>query len=924
MRRGRCACLRASELAIRNRRSVIILWVVVTLALTPVLLSYGHYISYSVGPSSLNDSESAKAQQALLPVAPANSTLVVVYQPGINQSASEIENRTFAFQRALNGSNIPYFSGSTSVFSSYEVFLRQVLTPSVVNSIRTTYYNFTSLAAQVYGFPSAFLGNWSHYGFAEVSISQAAASASYTGSPYESLFLKDLNKTYAFSPSADPVARVQNATATAALEAFFPTSPFLIFSVVNSPGYNITNYRSNPLDPVSSYLTGYSGFPISTEIVESALLAGDGAGEYYFSHYGLLGVPSFISQSHVSPDNTTYLVDVSFNVTEGFRGPNDFYPAQNATFAVRNLAQEYLGNAVVTGQGAVAADTAQISASAGYAFGLIFVFLAIAVGLLFSSYLPPILVLVVVSLATALGYVAIFVTGVILGSVDSVVTYVLTAVVLGVSTDYFVFMLSRYREELRRGRSSTDALSVAASRGSFAIIVSGVTVALGLGTISLVSGLGSWGPVLLIAILLTVVMEITLVPSALSLLGPRVFARPRFRSRGTNSPVTPTLRPDPGSKRSVFRRVVGFSRRRKFLVVGTMFLLAVPSTYLWLTLPTTYNINEGLSQSIPSVHALNLVEQKFGSNLIFPTFVEVSFPQNASAGGGALTPQADAALENDARSLLATDGVKQVIGPTINGTRVQSTRLDSQFVFNHGLSAYFIVFTQYDPYSASAISVVSQLRQNGSFLVGGLTSGIIDQRDYYNGAFAQLEVVILVVIGLILGLSFRSLRYPLIALSGVFIGITWTTAILYLVSTYLLGVQLVFLIPIVLFVILMSLGNDFAVFILSRVREEQKTASFEEGLTKAMTESGATVTALGLILAASLGSLGLVPFGYLEQLGLAFVVALVLDTFVIRTLYFPSTLFILGGRQEEPGNSVRGTGGAGPTRQESRKSDLER
>jgi RND superfamily putative drug exporter len=117
----------------------------------------------------------------------------------------------------------------------------------------------------------------------------------------------------------------------------------------------------------------------------------------------------------------------------------------------------------------------------------------------------------------------------------------------------------------------------------------------------------------------------------------------------------------------------------------------------------------------------------------------------------------------------------------------------------------------------------------------------------------------------------------------------------------------VFLIPIVVYVILMSLGNDFAVFILSRVREEQKAFGFEEGLARAMVGSGAVVTGLGLILAVSLGSLGLVPFGYLEQLGITFVISLILDTFVIRIFYFPSMLLLLKGRQSEP---VQGQGQA--------------
>lgn len=894
--------MRIAGFVVQRKKTVILVWVIALLAVTPLLLNYGQYVSYSESPKSLSNSESAKAQQLLSSVAPANSTLVVVFQPK-GETVSAVENQTLSFQRALNSSNIPFYSGSSSAFSSYEKFLDGVLTNDTVFGMRYTYSGITALSAQVYAFPSAFLGNWSQYGYSQASIPQAAAKASYNGSAYQSLFLTDLDQTFSNSASSlGPVGKVQNATHAAAFSSFFTLYPFLIFPVLDTAGYNVTNYRTDVMAPVTNYLSEASGFKISAQLVESALVAGDNASKYYFSEYGLSGAPSFITQEYVSPDNSTYVINVNFNVTEDYRGPNDFYPAQNATAEIRSLSEKYLGAAEVTGQGAVAADTAQATASAGYVFGLIFVFLAIAVGLLFASYLPPILALIVVSIATAIGYVSIYLTGLAIGHVDYIVTYLLTAVVLGVSTDYFVFILSRYRDELRTGKTNFEALSIATRRAGFAVVVSGLTVAVSLGAISLVSGIDSWGPVLFLTILLTVALETTLVPAMLSLVGPRIFMGGRLFLRGRYRPPTNSsdrVGARPSMERSTFYRVVKFSQRRKFLIIGVIALLAVAPVYLWFNLPTTYNLNEGLPQGISSVQALNTIDQKFGSSVIYPTFVVVNFNQSATTGFGGLTQAATATLETDARLLLDTQGVKQVIGPTINGTKIEPSSIDAQFVFNHGLNAYFIVFTKYDPYSTSAISVVNQLRQNSQFLVGGLTSSIIDLQSYYNRVFSQLEVVILVVIAIILGVSFRNLKYPFISLTGVFISITWTTAILYLITKYILGEQLVFLIPIVVYVILMSLGNDFAVFILSRVREEQKAFGFEEGLARAMVGSGAVVTGLGLILAVSLGSLGLVPFGYLEQLGITFVISLILDTFVIRIFYFPSMLLVLRGKQSE-------------------------
>ncbi len=107
---------------------------------------------------------------------------------------------------------------------------------------------------------------------------------------------------------------------------------------------------------------------------------------------------------------------------------------------------------------------------------------------------------------------------------------------------------------------------------------------------------------------------------------------------------------------------------------------------------------------------------------------------------------------------------------------------------------------------------------------------------------------------------------------------------------------LIYLIPLILFVILVSLGNDYTVFILSRVVEEGRQAPPRRAIPRGIGFSGAVVTSLGLILAASLGSLGLQPLGFLQQLGIAFAISLVIDTFLVRLFYFPAILSVTARR----------------------------
>ncbi|EQD44666.1 MMPL domain protein, partial [mine drainage metagenome] len=186
-----------------------------------------------------------------------------------------------------------------------------------------------------------------------------------------------------------------------------------------------------------------------------------------------------------------------------------------------------------------------------------------------------------------------------------------------------------------------------------------------------------------------------------------------------------------------------------------------------------------------------------------------------------------------------------VEGRNLTGPGHASGTAVAPYLLEGGRAAYFVVYSSYGPYSPSALALVSSLRSNSSYLVGGVTSSVLDQQAQDQVQFPVLEVLLAALIAIVLGLSFRSVTIPLISLSGVFLSISATTGLLYLVSTYLLHAQLLWLVPLILFVILMSLGNDYTVFLLSRVREEQRSHGAVEGIRRGIAGSGVVVSALG-------------------------------------------------------------------------------
>src|SRR5208283_569208 len=108
--------------------------------------------------------------------------------------------------------------------------------------------------------------------------------------------------------------------------------------------------------------------------------------------------------------------------------------------------------------------------------------------------------------------------------------------------------------------------------------------------LSIISSLRSWGPVLLGAVLMTVALETTLLPAIVAIIGERLFRR---------KPSAQILKPIDYTH-SIFYKTARFSssKRKKFLVVGLILVVAAPCIYFWFTLPTTYNFSEGLPNNL--------------------------------------------------------------------------------------------------------------------------------------------------------------------------------------------------------------------------------------------------------------------------------------------------------------------------------------
>jgi RND superfamily putative drug exporter len=859
----------------------LIAWIVFFAVLTPTALTYTHEVNYSAASSTLGGTESGRAQAILDSASPSHSTLIVAVNV-TTFSPSRLQNDTLGFQAAVAAAHIPYVNSSGSVYRAYAGYLDGTFGYEVPTA-RALAGSLNNLTASVYAFPSKFLGAWVSEGASRATINSTFADAGGLPTGYEAGFRDALWAN--FTASSSPETQVQAALEAAAPRSF-PAGPELNATLRST---NVTAFASS----VPSLVARLIDLPVAPpgsalQWVTAALQTGD-LGENMVAQTGLAGLPSFLRAQYLSPDGTLELVLVTFTVNDNFRANDGTYPAQAATPTVRTLASAHFGDAaLVTGSGAAAYDSQQVESGAGILFALTFVFLAVAVALTLRSWVAPLLALLLVSLSTVVGYLAILATGLLIGKVDSTVTYTVTAVTLGIGTDYALFLLYRYREELRRGAGHEAAIRTATQTSGFAIIVSAVTVGVGLGTLSFLEGLATWGPVLFVTVLGIGLLEVTLLPALVRLIGPRLFLKSALPPNGSVS-------------RSTFYRAAARSSSRPWLILLLAAFIAIPAVAGFLLVPTSYDITGGLPSGTPSAQGQQLIEQKFGANLLFPTYVIVNAQTTFVEPNGTISPEGLRVLPTVAADLLHHGGIQSVVGPFVAGTNLSGTVSGSSDVAAYslegGTAVYYTVYSSYGPYSPQALSLVESLRGNSSYTVGGLTSGVVDQQAVDSIQYPVLELLITLFIGVILAIAFRSLWAPLISLSGVFLSISVTTGLLYLISTYVLHGAFLWLIPLILFVILMSLGNDYTVFLLTRVREEQAEHGPLEGIRRGIAGSGVVISALGIILAVSLGSLALQPLAFLQELGIAFVISLLLDTFLVRPFYFPALLTLAERRR---------------------------
>jgi RND superfamily putative drug exporter len=341
------------------------------------------------------------------------------------------------------------------------------------------------------------------------------------------------------------------------------------------------------------------------------------------------------------------------------------------------------------------------------------------------------------------------------------------------------------------------------------------------------------------------------------------------------------------------------------LCIGGLVWLAVPVHRLASGLPLV----SGLPSDTAASRAAAAAAAGFAPGVVGPTLVVVQ------GGDLATHPQGLLALEE---LLKRERHVAGVLGPAEDSALSQEAgRQLALFVSPQKQAAQFVVVLDVDPLDATAVAAVDRLRDRMPELLRqaglpGATAGIAGdtaavaeivhgtERDFLAIVLAALAVnfVILVVV-------LRALVAPVILLACTVLSVAATLGLTVLLFQDRLGhAGLTFYVPLAAGVLLVALGSDYNLFAVGHIWQEARRRSLRDAMSVALPRSSAAITTAGLALAASLGSLALVPLRQFTELAFALAAGILLDTYVVRTLLVPALLTVVGPASGWPGRRL--------------------
>jgi RND superfamily putative drug exporter len=472
--------------------------------------------------------------------------------------------------------------------------------------------------------------------------------------------------------------------------------------------------------------------------------------------------------------------------------------------------------------------------------------------------------------ATSILTTLLVVLGVTLfANVSFIVLFLVSLVGLGVAIDYSLLIVTRWREERAHGRTNEDAVIAAMATAGRAVVLSGLTVAIGLlaPIVLPVPGLRSVGYGGMLIPLVSTGVALTLLPALLGGLGPRVdWPRVRHEERASR----------------------GWTAWTRLVVRRRGAAAAVASAALIVLIIPVFSLTTG--ETAASSYAKNGPAHDAYRQLLA-----------GRAPTGVLTPIEILTRADRADAVQAQ--LERVAGIA---TVAHSSAADS----NRDGTTVLLAIPRTETVNASTLQPVRAVRvavRNTAGVIGVTGDGAIEL-DYQHAVFGNFPLMFAVIAVLTIVLLTRAFRSIVLAIKAVLLNLISMAAAFGVItwfwqqghgSSAAFGIPatgaITFWIPLMVFAFLLGLSMDYEVFILTRVREEyERTGSTDAAIVEGLGRTGRLVTSAALILFLSFASLASAPDTDVKVLATGLGVGILLDATLVRALLVPALVSLFG------------------------------
>ncbi|MFC9930859.1 MMPL family transporter [Streptomyces sp. NPDC127190] len=511
-----------------------------------------------------------------------------------------------------------------------------------------------------------------------------------------------------------------------------------------------------------------------------------------------------------------------------------------------------------------------------------FVIILVTLLIIFRAPILAVLPLVLIGLVSAVANGLIAYATKLFGlQANSSISSILIVVLFGVGTDYFLFLIFRYRERLRAGDEPKQAMVNAVGRVGEAIAsaAGAVIIAFLALVLSTLGFLKQMGPALAIAVGATLVAGLTLIPAVVSLIGPKVF----WPSKSWQK------EPDNARFAALGRGV----RRRPALTAAVSGLVLVVLSLGTLGFHATFDLASGsMPKTKESMVVQDRMQQAYSAGAAAPTDVYLS-----STDGKPLDKTGFTAY---VQKLGAVDGV----------ANARLTQLNTA-----GTTADFTVTLKYEASTDKAIDAVGRVRDTAhsdapkgtEAVVGGMSSIYKDINAAVQHDYKTVFPVAALLIMLILGLLLRSVVAPWYLMASVGLGFGATLgATVWIFQKGQGHSGLMFMLPVIMYLFVVAIGTDYNILMIARLREEAREGREpREAAGMALRHAGPTVAAAGFILAATFATMMLAGNSLLSEMGFAVSFGIAIAAFVMAMFFTPSLTALIGHAAWWPGHGDR-------------------